>query len=82
MNIASLVIETASDGGGAAMMLQMKGKGKDAEKGMNRFISLFPGFGTAFISIPGLSYQNATSLKTFIMERIKANPIDDMHSGL
>jgi uncharacterized membrane protein YdbT with pleckstrin-like domain len=80
LGIASLVIETASDSGGAAIMLATKGK--DSGKSINRFTSIFPGFASSFIAIPGLSYKNATSLKNFIMERIKANPIDDMHSGL
>jgi len=80
LDIASLEIETASDSGGVAIMLATKGK--DTGKSIIRFTSIFPGFASGFISIPGLSYKNASSLKNFLMERIKANPIDDMHSGL
>lgn len=73
LGIASLMAETASAGGGAALLLATKNKNK-AEQAV--------GFVGAPILIPGLSYKNAQDLKNFIMERIKANPIDDAHSGL
>lgn len=74
IGIVSLVIETASDSGGAKLVT-------DAKK--NRGFDWFKlGFYSNSILIPGLLYENALDFKKFIMEQIKTNPIDDAHSGL
>jgi len=74
--IASLVIETASDAGGAVVI-------NDQDRSIDPAgILAALGSNSNYIAIPGLSYQNATELKNYVMEQIKANPIDDAQSGL
>jgi uncharacterized membrane protein YdbT with pleckstrin-like domain len=74
LGIASLAIETASDSGGAVLVTESK-----SNMGFGWFKL---GFYSNSISIPGLLYEQALELKKFIMEQIKANPIDDAQSGL
>jgi membrane protein YdbS with pleckstrin-like domain len=66
MRLASLTIETASEGGGANLA---------------QAYPLF-GFASNTIRIPGLSYANALKFKESLMEFMKKNPIDDAQSGL
>ena len=74
IGIASLAIETASDSGGVLLAREAK-----KSRGLD-FFKL--GFYSNSILIPGLLYENALDLKRSIMEKIKANPIDDAQSGL
>ena len=76
IGIASLIIETASDSGGAKLAAEAK---KNRGRGFDWFKL---GFYSNCILIPGLLYENALDFKEFIMEQMKANPIDDAQSGL
>ena len=76
MGVASLVIETASDSGGAKLAVEAK---KNRGRGFDWFKL---GFYSNRILIPGLLYDKALDFKKFIMEQMKANPIDDAQSGL
>jgi membrane protein YdbS with pleckstrin-like domain len=40
------------------------------------------GFSAGRISIPGLSKENAGKLKTYVLQKMKENPINDRQSGL
>jgi len=76
IGIASLIIETASDSGGAKLATESK---KNRGRGLDWFKL---GFYSNCILIPGLLYEDALDFKKFIMEQMKANPIDDAQSGL
>lgn len=69
MGLASISIETASEGAGVKFVTQ------DSQ-------SALLGFHSNRIGIPGLLHENALELKKVLMERIKSNPIDDAQSGL
>ncbi len=75
MGLASLSIETASEGAGIKFVTQ------DSQNKANLSGALL-GFHSNRIGIPGLLYENALELKKVLMERIKSNPIDDAQSGL
>lgn len=75
LGLASVSIETASEGAGAKFMASNNKK--------NQIFSAVPlGFFSNKIGIPGLSYKNAIDLKNNLAELIKKNPIDDAESGL
>ena len=76
LGIASLLIETASDSGGAKLLTEAKND-RSREFGWFKL-----GFYSNCILIPGLLYDNASDFKKFIMEQMIANPIDDAQSGL
>lgn len=69
LGLASISIETASEGGGA----KLNQEGSPA---------ILLGFASNAIRIPGLSYDNALKFKDNLMEFMKNNPIDDAQSGL
>ena len=75
IGLASISIETASEGAGAKFLAQ------DSQSKKNSAFSLL-GFRSNRIGIPGLLYKNASELKNLVMDRIKSNPIDDAQSGL
>jgi uncharacterized membrane protein YdbT with pleckstrin-like domain len=77
LNLASLRIETSSDGGGVAIVSRDKDKKK-----MDWLMGFMIGFMSNSIFVPGLLYKDASELKTFIMEQMKRNPVDDAQSGL
>lgn len=75
LGLASISIETASEGAGAKFLAQ------DSQSKKNSAVALL-GFRSNRIGIPGLLYENASELKNLVMDRIKSNPIDDAQSGL
>ena len=75
LGLASISIETASEGAGAKFILKTKENKPDLSLAIL-------GFASNRIGIPGLSYENAVDLKNRLMELIKMNPIDDAQSGL
>jgi len=70
-NLASVSIENASQAGGVTVSSYSKG---------NRYETI--GFRGNKVVIPGLQKEDAESLKGILLERMKANPIDDSQSGL
>jgi hypothetical protein len=75
LGLASISIETASEGAGAKFIAQ------DSKSKANLAGALL-GFHSNRIGIPGILYKNALEIKDVVMERIKLNPIDDAQSGL
>lgn len=70
-NLASLTIENAAQAGGINNLRASKS---------NKYEKI--GFRGNRIVIPGLKREDAESLKIAILEKMKANPIDDSQSGL
>jgi len=82
LSLATLVIMTASDSGGVTSVnipAKIIGRKRGAASLLDKFAI---GFRSNSITVPGLSYKTALELKNFLMEQIKANPIDDAQSGL
>lgn len=75
LGLASISIETASEGAGAKFIAQ------DSKCKAN-LAGVLLGFYSNRIGIPGILYKNALEIKDVVMERIKLNPIDDAQSGL
>lgn len=75
LKLGSLTIETASDSGGAKVVLEAA-----ANKGTP--FGCMIGFRSNLVVIPGLEYNKAIELKNAVLKLMKANPIDDSHSGL
>lgn len=71
LGLASIVIETASEGAGAKIY-------KKAPKKED----FWPGFNSNRIAISGLLYENAADIRDVVIQLIKMNPIDDAQSGL
>ncbi len=66
--LASLTIENASEGGGLRTVPYVQA-GKRGE---------MIGFRGNVVHVPGLSFENAQELKNIILERVKANPIEEL----
>lgn len=75
LGLATIIIENASDSGGALSR-------REAESKKNYWSMGLMGFESNAIVIPGLLYKNALEIKDFLMYQIKINPIDDAQSGL
>jgi membrane protein YdbS with pleckstrin-like domain len=75
--IGSLVVENASDSGGANRKFLGMTIGN-----INNKQSEFLGFKGNKVSIPGLSVKDAEKLKEIMLQKIKENPIDSVQSGL
>lgn len=73
--LASITIETASEGGGVKFL-------KRTRTYASRMAVAFLGFRSNRVGIPGLSYNDAVEIRNAIMQLIKINPIDDAQSGL
>ena len=69
-NLTTLQIENASSAGGA--FASQYSKNQQTSRGDTL------GFQNNLIRIPGISVQNAEILKGLILEKIKANPIEEM----
>lgn len=69
-NLSSLQIENASSAGGAYSFQNTRNQ----QTSRNEML----GFQANLIKIPGLSAKNAEILKMLILDRIKANPIEEM----
>ena len=65
--LATIIIENASQGGG-----------QGAQTGKADTV----GFSSNMVSIPGLTKQNAETLKNIILQKMKEHPIEDSQSGL
>jgi membrane protein YdbS with pleckstrin-like domain len=72
--LASLAIENSAQGGGKSRQSQMKASSGNKTEML--------GFGGNKINIPGLNAEDAEKLKLIVLERIKANPIENYQSGL
>lgn len=81
LNIASLVIENASQGGASKQDTQKKIFGITIDNRSNQQISTI-GYDGSKTLIPGLTKQDAESLKTVILQKMKEHPLDDSQSGL
>ena len=71
LRLTSLIIENASHGGGYQQV-------KNRQKHQVETI----GFHGNRITVPGLTKQDAESLKKIILQKMKENPIEDGQSGL
>lgn len=69
-NLATLTIENAASAGGAGMLINANFQQNTGGEML--------GFKSNLIRIPGLSFQNAENLKNLILEKIKANPIEEI----
>lgn len=73
--LASLTIEDFSQGGRSSMNVDgYIGSGKSRREAL--------GFVGNKIHIPGLKKMDAESLKAYILQKVKDNPIEDSQSGL
>lgn len=79
--IASLTIENASQGGVSQEGGTTKLFGMTVSNQRRQQTDMV-GFSGNKISIPGLAKQNAETLKSIILEKMKENPIEDSQSGL
>jgi membrane protein YdbS with pleckstrin-like domain len=79
--IALLAIENASQGGGSQGVDTVKAFGIPLGKRRQNEAD-FIGFSGNKINIPGLSMQNAESLKASILQKMQENPVEDSRSGL
>lgn len=69
-NLATLTIENAASAGGAGMLINANFQQNTGSEML--------GFESNLIRIPGLSFPNAETLKNLILEKIKANPIEEI----
>jgi len=80
--LASLTVENASQGSGAFTAPQ-KQKVFGLLVGNKRQQQVeMVGFSENKVSIPGLTKQNAETLKEIVLQKMKENPIEDSQSGL
>jgi membrane protein YdbS with pleckstrin-like domain len=79
--LASLALENASVGAGSQQEGQVKAFGITLGN-RNQQRNEMVGFSGNKISIPGLTKQNAETLKNIILQKMKENPVDDSQSGL
>lgn len=75
LGLASISIETASEGAGAKFIVQNS-------KSKENLAGALLGFRSNRIGVPGLSYENALYLRDALLGLIKNNPIYDAESGL
>ncbi len=78
--LASLTIENASQGAGSQNSGTSKVFGLTVSN--QRRQTEMVGFSGNKISIPGLSKQNAETLRGIVLQKMKENPIEDNQSGL
>lgn len=74
--LASLTIENASQGAG------VQGSGAFAVSVERARSMEIVGFAGNQVNIPGLTKQNAETLKEIVFQKMKENPIEDNQSGL
>lgn len=79
--LASLTIENASQGAGSQRAGQSKIFGMTVGSQRSQQTDLIGSSGNK-VNIPGLSKQNAETLKDIILQKMKANPLEDNQSGL
>lgn len=80
-DIASLTIENASQRADSQGAGTRKIFGMTVSNGRRQQTDMI-GFSGNKISIPGLSKQNAETLKGIVLQKMKDNPIEDNQSGL
>jgi len=78
--LASLAIENASSGAGASSAPQMKSFSLSASYSRKQPEAM--GFSGNKVSIPGLSKNDAETLKEIVLQKMKENPVEDSQSGL
>lgn len=83
LNTASLTIENASQGAGNTTPQEEKifGIRVGTKKTYRESNIEMIGFSKNRVGIPGLTKQDAESLKGIILQKMKENPIDDSQSG-
>lgn len=74
--LASLSLENAAGSGGQSKIFGIPVKNSGSKQ------SEMIGFSGNRVSIPGLSKQNAETLKGILLQKIKENPLADNQSGL
>ena len=79
--LASLTIENASQGAGALAAPQQKVFGLRVGTQQRQQVEMV-GFSGNKVIIPGLTKQNAETLKEILLQKMKENPIEDSQSGL
>ena len=79
--LASLALENASMGAGVHQAGQTKVFGMTLNNRKRSQIEAV-GFSGNRVSIPGLTKQNAETLKNIVLQKMKENPIEDSQSGL
>ncbi|MBU0708764.1 PH domain-containing protein [Patescibacteria group bacterium] len=80
--LASLTIENAAQGAGyLAVPRQQKVFGIPIGTQQKRQVEMV-GFSGNKVNIPGLTKQNAETLKNIVLQKMKENPIEDSQSGL
>jgi len=80
--LASLTVENASQGAGAFTAPQeQKVFGLRVGNQRQQQVEMV-GFSGNKVSIPGLTKQNAETLKEIVLQKMKENPIEDSQSGL
>ncbi|MBU2578691.1 PH domain-containing protein [Patescibacteria group bacterium] len=79
--LASLTIENASQGAGAGIFNLVQTFRLSLSRGFQQNLELV-GFSGNKVNIPGLTKQNAETLKEIILQKMKENPIEDSRSGL
>lgn len=80
-NLASLTLENASYGAGATNAANTKIFGLTVTNQKKEQVEML-GFSGNKVSIPGLTKEDAESLKTIVLQKMKENPIEDSQSGL
>ncbi len=82
LGLASLTIENASQGAGAlAAPQEQRVFGMRIGNQRRQQIEMV-GFSGNKVSVPGLTKQNAETLKEIVLQKMKENPIEDSQSGL
>jgi uncharacterized membrane protein YdbT with pleckstrin-like domain len=79
--LASIIIENASQGGGQGVQNGNKVFGITINNQKSSRADTV-GFSGNMVSIPGLTKQNAETVKNIIMQKMKDHPIEDSQSGL
>lgn len=79
--LASLALENASMGAGSQQERQTKIFGLTISNKKKQKVEMV-GFSGNKVSIPGLTKQNAETLKGIVLQKMKENPIEDSQSGL
>lgn len=80
-NLASLALENASYGAGVTNTPNSKIFGLTVNNQKKERVEMV-GFSGNKVSIPGLTKEDAESLKTIVLQKMKENPIEDSQSGL
>lgn len=80
-NLASLALENASYGAGTTNATDKKFFGLPVTNQKKGQVEML-GFKGNKVSIPGLTKEDAESLKTIVLQKMKENPVEDTQSGL